>query len=47
MNEMATMVCEDQKSDSEFIYAKAKIDRRIKSIVGDENFVPWEIRYGV
>lgn len=45
MNEMAAMVCEDQKSDSKFIYAKAKIDGRIKSIVGDENFVPWEERY--
>lgn len=45
MNDMAKMVCEDQKSDSEFVYAKAKIDGRIKSIVGEENFVPWEERY--
>ena len=45
MNEMAVMVCEDQKGDREFVYAKTKIDGRIRSIVGEDNFVPWEGRY--
>lgn len=46
MNRMARMVCEDQKDDKEFVYAKAKIDEQIRTIVGEKNFVPWEGRYG-
>lgn len=46
MNGMARMVVEDQKDDKEFVYAKAKIDEKIRSIVGEKNFVPWEERYG-
>lgn len=46
MNDMARMVVDDQKDDKEFVYAKAKIDEQIKSIVGPENFQPWEERYG-
>lgn len=45
MNGMARLVYNDQKDDREFIYAKTKIDQEIRSIVGDENFVPWEERY--
>ena len=46
VNTMARMACEDQKDDREFVYAKAKIDERIKAIVGDDLFKPWEERYG-
>jgi hypothetical protein len=46
MNQMAHMATEDQKDDPEFVWTKAKIDDRIRSIVGEENFRPWEIRYG-
>ena len=46
MNGMARMVVEEQRDDKEFVYAKAKIDEKIRSIVGDKNFVPWEGRYG-
>jgi hypothetical protein len=46
MNGMARMVCEDQQDDSEFVYAKAKIDEQIRAIVGDDLFKPWEERYG-
>ena len=35
-----------QKDDKEFVYAKAKIDEKIRSIVGEKNFVSWEVRYG-
>jgi hypothetical protein len=45
-NEIARMMFEDQKDDSEFVYAKEKLDRQIKRIVGEKNFVPWEVRYG-
>ena len=47
MNEMAHMAAEDQKDDPEFLWTKTKIDERIKGIVGEENFVAWEDRYGV
>lgn len=46
MNSMARMVVDDQKDDKEFVYSKAKIDEQILSIVGPENFKPWEKRYG-
>ena len=46
MNNMARMVVDDQKDDKEFVYSKAKIDEQIKLIVGNENFQPWEERYG-
>lgn len=45
MNGIAHMVVEDQRDDPEFVYAKEKIDRQIRAIVGEENFVPWEERY--
>lgn len=47
MNEMARMIVDDQQDDKEFIYAKAKIDGKIKAIVGEKNFIPWEERHGV
>ena len=46
MNTMARMYVEDQQDDAEFVYAKTKIDEKIKAIVGDKNFAPWEVRYG-
>lgn len=46
MNGMARLVADDQKDDQDFVYAKEKIDERIKAIVGPENFQPWEERYG-
>ena len=45
MNEMARMIVDDQRDDAEFVYSKAKIDEKIKAIVGEKNFQPWEGRY--
>lgn len=45
-NEIAAIMREDQKNDDDFEYAKAKIDQRIRAIIGDDIFVPWEVRYG-
>ena len=45
INDMARRVVDDQMDDPEFVYAKAKIDEMIKSIVGPEKFAPWEVRY--
>ena len=47
VNEIAKLIFEDQKDDITFVYAKTKIDDRLKRIVGEKNFVPYEERYGV
>lgn len=36
----------NRMDDPEFVYAKAKIDEQIRSIVGEDKFSPWEVRYG-
>ena len=45
VNDIGTMMFEDQMDDPEFVYTKARVDRRLKEICG-ENFEPWEVRYG-
>ena len=45
-NEIAELVVEDSKADNEIVYAKAVLDRRIREIVGDDNFTPFDERYG-
>ena len=45
-NLFARMIAEDSKDDPDIDWSTAKIDQRIKSIVGDEVFRPWEERYG-
>ena len=45
VNDIGVMMFEDQMDDPEFVYTKARVDRRLKEICG-ENFVPWEERYG-
>lgn len=45
-NEMASMMCEDQKDDAEYAYTREKVDRQIRAIVGEDKFQPWEVRYG-
>ena len=45
VNDIGTMMFEDQQDDKEFVYTKARVDRRLKEICG-ENFQPWEVRYG-
>lgn len=46
-NEMAHFIRDDQDDDRTFQYSKAKIDENLKKIVGEENFVPWSVRYGM
>ena len=46
VNKMASLLLEDYESDPSMEYTKTDIDRRLKQIVGEENFVPWEERYG-
>ncbi len=47
VNEISRMTVEDSDDDPEFVYTKAKVDERLKKIVGEDNFVPWEERYKV
>lgn len=47
VNEMVKLIFEDQNDDVDFVYAKAKIDEKLKKIVGEKNFAPWEVRYGM
>ena len=46
LDDMMRMVAADGKDDPEFVYAKAKIDERLKQING-KHFQPWEVRYDV
>ena len=43
-HEIAEMTLEDAKGDRSLEYTKAKVDQRLKEILG-EDFVPWEERY--
>lgn len=45
-NEIAEIFVEDGKDDKQLWYSKAKLDERIKAIVGEDNFKPYEQRYG-
>ena len=47
VNEIATLTINDAKDDPDFIYAREVLDRKLKRIVGEENFDPWEVRYKV
>lgn len=45
-NDIAELVVEDSKADNEIVYAKTVLDRRIREIVGEDNFSPFDKRYG-
>ena len=47
VNEIAHMTVVEDKDDPNMEWTKAKVDERIKRIVGSENFVPWDERYRV
>ena len=46
VNEIAELIVEDSKDDKELAYSKEVLDRRIREIVGEENFLPYDERYG-
>ena len=43
-NEIANMTLDDAKGDKSLEYTKAKLDGRLKELLG-EDFVPWDERY--
>lgn len=45
VNKIAHMAVVEDKDDREMAWTKETIDRRLKQIVGTENFVPWDGRY--
>jgi len=45
-NTICKMITEDSKDDPDIVYSTAKIDQRLRQIVGDGVFKPWEVRYG-
>ena len=48
MNELAELFISDcdENHDKQIVYAKAKRDELICSIVGEANFVPFDVSYG-
>lgn len=46
MEELATIYVDDGTGDKGMEYAKATRDEAIRRIVGEENFVPFELCYG-
>lgn len=46
VNGISDLLIEDSKCDRELVYAQEDIDRRLRQIVGADNFVPWQERYG-
>ena len=46
VNELAALVIDDSQSDRDMVYAKHVIDTRLAAIVGDDNFGPFDQRYG-
>lgn len=46
VNDISSLFIEDSESDPECVYSKTDIDRRLLQIVGEENFAPWDERYG-
>lgn len=47
VNEMAKMLAVDGEDDPDLVYSREVIDRRIKAIVGEDKFAPWDERYKI
>lgn len=45
--EIAQMTLDDSVHDKEIWYAKGKVDAKLKEILGEENFAPWDERYDI
>lgn len=46
VNWLMGLILDDAKDDKEIEYAKAVTDRKLKPIVGEKLFVPYDERYG-
>lgn len=45
VNKIAHMAVVEDEDDPDMWWTKDTVDRRLRSIVGEENFVPWDERY--
>lgn len=45
VDKIAHMIVVEDKDDPELLWSKDTVDRRLLSIVGEENFQPWDERY--
>lgn len=45
LREIAKMVVDDSKDDPDTEWSRAKVDDRIRRIVGEANFLPWDERH--
>lgn len=43
-HEICMMLVEDV-DDPDLLYSRSVVDKRLRDIVGEENFVPWDARY--
>ncbi len=46
INEIGQMLSADGKDDADLTYSTAKVDERLRKIVGAEKFIDWDGRYG-
>lgn len=46
MEELAQLYITDGNDDRDMVYAKAKRDETMRKIVGEQNFVPFDLSYG-
>lgn len=46
MNDLAELIGDDAKADPEIEYAKAKLDKVLEPIIGKEQFLSFDERYG-
>lgn len=45
VNELAHIMVEDQKDDEQYVYAREKLDQRLREIIPEDKFMPFEQRY--
>ena len=45
-SDIMELVINDAKDDVELVYTKATLDRGLAKVLGQENLVPYDIRYG-
>lgn len=46
VDKIAHMAVVEDKDDPDMWWTKDTVDRRLRQIVGEDNFIPWEERYG-
>ena len=45
-SDIMELVISDAQADADLVYTKATLDRGLAQVLGQENLVPYDIRYG-